>query len=201
MHRTLLGLLLLGAGIFLALVPLSRGAEEPSDVSRSFTITTDPAVTSLSVTYIDRMTGGREIFSLYGDGRLSHELRQRTGTVVKSASVQLDYDTARSMVDLVVSRGVLDTTQRALQEEMQAQSRPGRSMWRVSDGADMLVTIAVTSYSRNGEDLGPTEATLRVHAPQEMARTFPGIAVLKGLGDLTDALLLRAKTMHSPEGS
>lgn len=200
MRRTLLILLLLGAGAVLVLAPLSRGAGDETNVSRSFTITTDPTVTALSVTYIDRMTGEREIFLLYGDGRLLHEIRQRTGVVVKSANVQLDYDTARSLVDLIVSSGVLDTTQQALQDEMQARSRPGRSMWRVKDGADMVLAVAVTSYSRDGEDQGPTETTLRVHAPQAMARIFPEIAALQGLGVLTEQLLLRAKSMQASDG-
>ncbi len=81
MRRALsLGLLLVGAGALLALVPFSRGAEKAEAAVRlDFTITTDPTVAVLQLTFIGSFDGERAIYSLYGDGRFRVGRRTRFG--------------------------------------------------------------------------------------------------------------------------
>ena len=105
MRRALfLSLCLVSAGgVLLALVPLSRGAEEPARHSpnRQFTISADPTVEVLRLTSSANFE--RYIYTLYGDGLFRVERRMATGDLVTEGEAQYPFREVDRLVRLLVA--------------------------------------------------------------------------------------------------
>jgi hypothetical protein len=182
MRRALpLGLLLLGAGTLLALVPLSRGADDGEAITRSFTFSSDPEVAVLTITHIGGLSGGRNVYILYGDGRLRQELRTRRGDLRESSEAALSYNETRDFLEVAVAHGLLDTSPEELLAELKHPPA-------IVDAGTMVVEIHVTSYTRNDEEQGPVSNTLRLTAPRTEHAMNPESTPIAGMAALSEHL-------------
>lgn len=182
MGRTLsLCLILIGAGVLLALVPLSRGAGENEAITRSFTFSSDPEVAVLTVTNIGGLSGKSSTYTLYGDGRLHFERRGSPTVVYESSEAKLSYEEARDLLAVAVEHGLLDTSQQELLAEV-------KDRFVLTDAGTTVVEIHVTSYTRNGAEQGAVSSTLRLTEPWALRRWNPDNATIAGMIELSSRL-------------
>lgn len=179
MRRTLfLGLVLVGVGALLAVVPLSRGKDESEAVTRSFTFSSDAEVAVLTVTDIGGLSGKSTIYTLYGDGRLRFERRGRATVVYESVEATLSYQEARDLLAVAIDHGLLDISQQELVAGV-------KDRFVLTDAGTTVVEIHVTSYTRNGEEQGAVSNTLRLTEPWALRRWNPDNAAIEGMIELS----------------
>lgn len=181
MRRSLLGLLLLLGVALLVVAPPSRGVDEGEPVTREFTFSSDPSVAVLTITYIGGLSGDRTVYIFHGDGRLRLEQRARNDEVHKSSETTLSYDEMRDLLAIAVEHGLLDTSPEGLLAEI---THPPT----IRDAGTMVVEVHVTSYTRNGEDLGAASNTLRLNAPRAQYAKHPESTPIAGMAALSDQL-------------
>jgi len=165
----------------LALVPLSRSAEESETITRSFTFSSDPKVAVLTITYIGGLSGDRTVYILYGDGRLRQEERTRRDELHDSSEATLSYDEIHDFLAVAVEHALLDTSPEELLAELKHPPT-------IRDAGTMVVEIKVASYNRNGEDLGAVSNTLRLAAPRAQHARNPESTPIAGMVALSEHL-------------
>lgn len=191
MRRTLsLGLLVAGAAALLALVPLSRGTQGAAGaaVRREFTITADPAVAVLQMTFIGSFDGERALYSLYGDGRFRVERRTRSGDVIKEAEAEYPFAEIERLVRVAVDHGLADASQSDLEPAF-------RQLEPTSDMGTASVQLRLASYSRNGEEVGAVEQRLRIPPPRFTNHHFPGNDLIAGLARIEEFFFFEGRRL------
>lgn len=181
MRLSLLGLLLLLGVALVVVAPPSRGVDEGEPVTREFTFSADPEVAVLTITHIGGLSGDRTVYTLYGAGRLRLEQRSRSDEVHKSSETMLSYDEMRDFLAIAVEHELLDTSPEGLLAEI---THPPT----IRDAGTMVVEIHVTSYTRNGENLGAASNTLRLTAPRAQYARHLESTPIGGMAALSDQL-------------
>lgn len=195
MRRSLLGLLLFGAGVLLALVPLSRGAEEsnPQPVVREFSLAADPTVAVLRLTFIGSFDGERTIYSIFGDGRFRVERRSRFGDLMAEAETEYAFGELQRLARVAVDHGLADATKEEI-EPLFRQLQP------TSDPGSAVVELRLANYSRDGQDLGPVDQRLRIPPPRYTNHHHPGNELMAGLAEIEEFFFFEGRHLLGEDG-
>jgi hypothetical protein len=198
MRRTVflvLVLALVGAGGFLALVPLSRGTGETPDatVPRDFTISSDPTVAVLQMTFIGSFDGERAIYSLFGDGRFRVERRTRFGDLVKEAETEYPFTEVERLVRVAVDHGLADAAQDDLEPVF-------RQLQPTTDLGSARVELRLATYTRKGEERGAVEQRLRIPPPRFTNHHHPGNDLVAGLAEIEEFFFFEGRRLLGEDG-
>lgn len=196
MRRILsIGLLLLGAGTLLVLVPLSRGTDERAHeaVRRDFTLSSDPTVAVLQMTFIGSFDGERIIYSLFGNGRFRVERRTRFGDLIKEAETDYLFTEVQRLARIAVDHGLADATQDDVEPAF-------RQLQPTTDLGSASVQLRLTSYSRDGRELGAVEQSLRIPPPRFTNHHYPGNELLAGLAEIEEFFFSEGRRLLGEDG-
>jgi len=181
-QRLLLLGLFVGTAALLVLAPFTKGANAPNgEPTGSFTFSADPGVTVLKVTYSGGLSGDRSVYNLYGDGRLRMEHRNHSGTLLGSKETSLSFDEIWDFLGIAVDHGLIDLTPTELHNQMERRAP-------IVDAGTMTVEVQLTTYTRNGEELGPVNHQLRLYAPKAHLRVNPNSEAAKGFVELDEQI-------------
>lgn len=169
----------LAAGLTaIVLLAVSARAEEPA----RFTLSLDPTVAVLSVTYTSVLGGGgaRE-HVLYGDGRLEILKRGRHGDVREKFEILFTYTECEELLRVLVDHGIIETSTDDLIAKIKKGVAPDHTMYITEDAGDMILEIHLESYAKPNQEPRAVNTRLRIHAPKAMYRIVPDLLELQGL--------------------
>lgn len=189
MRTASLGLTLL-AGLVILGSAFSAIDQEPESATlpeRSFTITSDPTEPVVSMRSSSSLSGSRSSSTLYGDGRYVRETYAWSGELGHFETT-LPFEELQQLAALAVDHGLIDTDDRQIDERRKALLRqdlePFRARVSTSDQAQIVLTIHLASYTRDGKTREQVTKMFRLKSPIAFERLFPEIPEYAGLAKL-----------------
>jgi hypothetical protein len=180
------------------LVPRTRGSQL-TDSRAAIVISDDPSQAILRLSRFASESAGREIYTLYGDGRLEKTYKE-LGLDSTLATVELDDDTLSEIVQTAIRGGLLTTSQTELRESIRATlqeenrrlaklGRPPSSGPIASGSGHSSVEISIERFGH----LGGHSNRLTLLDLDRQSATFPQIRELEAWTHLLEELKYRIR--------
>ncbi|NJL29321.1 MAG: hypothetical protein HC897_16265 [Thermoanaerobaculia bacterium] len=111
--------------------------------------------------------------------------------------ITLAYQETESLVKTAVEHGLAEVKTDGLLQDL--RKRAGETSLHVGeDLGDTTFEIHVTTYRKNGQELGPIENEIRLRAPAILHAMFPDVEELKGMVEIAQRFQeLRASMQKS----
>ena len=181
------------AGFTYARAPLQGDSVQ----QRSFTFSSDPTKEILAISFRGGLQTSQPYYSIYGDGRVEILI---PGTAKEPIvhTQELSFAETEELLRFAVDHHLAESSREKIEKKLLAE-HPGNDVPYATDGYDMIFSIRLASFSRDGEKLGPIENTIVIHYPAFLLRIAPGIEELQGLVGLQRRLLNLRERLQKEE--
>ncbi len=158
-----------------------------SSVVRDFTFSSDPSVEILSVTFRGGLLHNHPSYRIYGDGRIEifiPDTRQDSGSYTRT----LTFEEMREVMRFAVDHHLAESSREDVEGKI-SMKYAGNTMPHATDGYDMIFSIHLTTFVRDGVELGPKDNTIIMHYPSFLLRVSPDTEEIQGLVGIQRRLL------------
>lgn len=171
------------------LFPLVTFAQRSGDIPYSeatFQVSSDPTKVVLQVITSGSALGIVSTITVYGDGLVEFEKKQRGHVLDKyTATAEIGIDGVQELMGVAVSRGLPEWDSSTILAWMR-QENP--STLKVVDGARFRVSLTLEEYQRGEYKKSDHAVTFTANAPNRHAEFYPEIQQFQGVVELHQLL-------------